>query len=127
MLVPGVARGGGDVGVEAAAIVALERESHEEPLAVRLLPVDLEAALGLVREEEQIRTVRAMDAHAAPARHVAGDRIARHRLTTLRVAHHQAVHALDAHALRAAHAVDEPLDERRLRRLLLVEVGDRAA
>src|SRR6476469_7792360 len=42
-----VSRGGGDVGVESPPIVAFEGESHEEPLAVGFLPVDLEAPLGL--------------------------------------------------------------------------------
>src|SRR5205823_4366217 len=114
---------GGDVGVESASIVPFERESDEEALTVGLLPVDLEATLGLVGEEEQIRTVGPVDAHAASARHVAGDRIPGHRLTALRVAHHEAVHALDANALRSAHTVDEPLDERGLGRLLLIEIG----
>ena len=90
----------GDVGVEAAAVVPLEREAHDEALPLRLLPVDLEPALGLVREEQQVRAVGAVDAHPAPARDVADDRVARHRLAALGVADHQPVDALDAHALR---------------------------
>src|SRR5262245_41290369 len=59
-----------------------------------------------------------MDAHATPTRHVADDGIARHRLTTLRVPHHQSVDALNAHALRRArHGVDEALEHTRLWRL----------
>ena len=115
MFVPGSRDRGGDVGVQAAPVVPLERETHDEPLALRLLPVDLEPALRLVRQEQQVRTVGAVDAHAAAARHVAGHRIARHRLAALGVADHQPVDALDLHALRAAHALDQPLDERRLR------------
>ena len=53
MFVPVSRHRGGDVGVQAAAVVALEREPHEEALALRLLPVDLEPALRLVREESR--------------------------------------------------------------------------
>ena len=46
------------VGVEAAPVVPLEREAHHEALALRLLPVDLEPALRLVREQQQVRDSR---------------------------------------------------------------------
>ena len=108
---------------KSAPVVALERQAHDEPLTLRLLPVDLEAALRLVREQQQIGTVRAVNADAAPARHVADDRIAGHRLATLRVANHQPVDALNANALRAAHAVDESLEDVGLRRLAFLGVG----
>src|SRR5207237_6159046 len=101
--------------IQAAPIVALEREPDEEALALRLLPINLEAALGLVRQQEQVRAITAVNAHAASARDVPHHRVARHRLTALRVAHHESIHALNPDALRAADAVDEPLERARLR------------
>src|SRR5215213_8613111 len=68
---PGGADRRGDVGVEAAAVVAVELEAHHEALPLLLLPVDLEPPLRLVRQEQQVRAVRPVDAHPAPARHVA--------------------------------------------------------
>ena len=128
MSVPVELTADGDVGVETAAIVALEREANDEPLALRFLPVDLEPPLRLVREQQQVRTIRAMDAHAAPARHVADDRIAGHRLTTLRVPHHQPVDALDANALRRPRTRSTSRsNDVRLRRLRSVDVRDRDA
>src|ERR1044071_6711026 len=53
----GRAHRAGDVGIEAAAVAALEREADEETLALRLLPVDLQAALRLVRQAPHARTV----------------------------------------------------------------------
>ena len=47
---PGSTDRRGDVGVKAAAIVAFEGEPNEEALTFRFLPIDLEAALGLVRK-----------------------------------------------------------------------------
>src|SRR5438105_2442841 len=105
--------GGGQVRIQAAAIRRLERESHDEALALCLLPIDLETALGFVRKKQQVRTVRPVYAHAPASGDITDNRIARYRLTTLRVPHHDAVDALDAHALAAANAVDEPLDDRR--------------
>src|SRR5207253_1344078 len=42
--------GGGEVGVEPAAVCRLERQTHHEFFALQLLPVDLEPALRLVHE-----------------------------------------------------------------------------
>src|SRR5262245_53495442 len=47
---PRGAHGGRDVRVQTAPVVALERETDEEPLALGLLPIDLEPALRLVGE-----------------------------------------------------------------------------
>ena len=54
--------------------LAVSGESHREALPLHLLPVDLQAALGLVRQQREVGTVAAMDAHAAAARDVADDR-----------------------------------------------------
>ena len=128
---PGVGDRRGDVRVETPPVVPLEREPHEKPLARRALPVDLEPALGLMCEEQQVGTVRPVNAHAASTRDVSRDRIARHGLAALRVADHEPVHALNLHALRAADAIDEALHERRLRSLsfrrIREEMPDREA
>ncbi len=71
---PRGADGRGEVGVQAAPIVGFEGQADREPLAFRLLPVDLQPALGLVRQEQQVGTVAAVDADAATARDVAHDR-----------------------------------------------------
>src|SRR5205085_2607206 len=90
----------GDIGVEPAPIRALERQAHEKELTFLLLPVDVETPLRLFREQQHVRTVRAMDAHAAAPRDIADYGIARHWLTTLGVAHHEPIDALDAHTAR---------------------------
>src|SRR5580704_8193178 len=120
----GGADGGGDVGVETAAVVSLERQANREALTLLLLPVDFEPAFRLVGEEQQVRTVGPVDADAAAARDVADHRVAGHRLTTLGVADHESVRALNADALApAAYAVDQALEGARLGRGVgLVEV-----
>src|SRR5438132_308265 len=84
--------------------------AHSSVIALGFRPVDLETPLRLMCEKQQVRTVSAMDAHAAATRHVADDGIARHRLTALCIAHHDAVDALDPDAPRPAHPVDEALE-----------------
>src|SRR5581483_11890272 len=118
------ADGGGDIVVEAAAVVCLERQANGEALALLLLPVDLEPALRLVGQEEQVRTVGPVNADTPPAGDVADNRVPRDRLTTLGVAHHEAVGALNADAFApAADAVDQALERAGLGRSgFLVEV-----
>src|SRR5690242_6012019 len=111
------ADGGSDVGIEAAPVVSLERESDEEPLALRLLPIDFEPPLRLVCEEQEIWAIASMDAHAPTAGDISDDRVSWHWLAALGVANHQPVHPLDSHTLRAPHAIDEPLQRARLRRV----------
>src|SRR6476620_4639887 len=66
-----------------------------------------------------------MDADPSTACHVAHDRVAGHRLTTLCVPHHQSIDALDANALRRARdAVDEPLEHILLRWLRLLDIRE---
>src|SRR6185503_17496351 len=94
------------------------------PFTSRLLPIDLEPALGFMRQQQEIRTVRTVNAHTTAACHIPDHGIARHRLTALRVAHHQSVDALNANALgRARDAVDEALEDVRLGRLPRFELG----
>src|SRR5437764_10398664 len=44
--------GGGDIRIQATAIIPFEGEPHEETLSLRFLPVDLQATLRLVREQQ---------------------------------------------------------------------------
>src|SRR6185437_7906118 len=95
-----VGHGFGDVGVETSTIGRLEGQPNEEELAIHFLPIDVQTSLGLVRQEQDVGAVGAVDAYSAAARHVADHRITGYGLAALGVAHHEAVHALDAHALR---------------------------
>src|SRR5712675_663406 len=52
--------GGGEIGVESAAIGCLERQANHELLSLELLPIDLEPALRLLNEHEKVRTIRAV-------------------------------------------------------------------
>src|SRR6185312_8149078 len=92
---PGRAHGGGDVGVQAAPVVGDHRQTDSEALTFHFLPIDLQAALGLVRQDQEVGTVTPVNAHTAAPRHVADDRIAGYRLTALRIPHHEPVGPLN--------------------------------
>ena len=123
----GFAHGLGEIGIQAASVGRLNGQSNHKPLTLALLPVDVEPSLRLVREEEEVWTVPAVDTHTAPPRDVADHLVARYRLAALRVAHHQAVDTLNTNPLRRArpfHAVEQPLQRAWLERglVFLVDV-----
>src|SRR5258706_9565700 len=113
--------GGGEVGVESAAVGCLERQANHELLSLELLPVDLEPALRLLNEHEKVRTIRAVNANASSPCYIPHNRVPGYRLTTLRVPNHQPIDALNADALRrAANTIHEPIQ-----RTLFRSVGRR--
>ena len=64
-----------------------------------------------MRQQEQVRTIPAVNAHAASAGDIANDLISGHGLTTLRVPHEQAIRALNPDALtRPSHAIDNAFE-----------------
>src|SRR5687767_8496968 len=80
---PGSGDGRGEIGVQAAAIGCLQREADDEPLAFGFLPVDLETPFGLVSQQQEIGTIRAVNADATPSGDIPDHGIARDRLTAL--------------------------------------------
>src|SRR2546426_9168397 len=66
-----------DVGIQAAPVLSAHGQAHDKRLPLRFLPVDLDATLGLGREEEQIGAVRAVDRDAAPLGDVANHQVDR--------------------------------------------------
>src|SRR5687768_2293940 len=106
---------GGEIGIQAAPVGGLERQPHHKLLALQLLPVDLEPALRLLYEHEQVGTIGAMNADTAPSRYIPHNLVSGHGLTALGVAHHHPVDALDPYTFRRpTHAVDEPVQRARL-------------
>src|SRR6266436_1685824 len=112
--------GGADVGIEAPAVLAAHRQSYHEGLSLRFLPVDLDAAFGLGREQEEIGTIRAVDGDTAALGDVSHHQVARHRLAALSIPHHQPVHPLDLDAASQADALHHAAEGRRLWRLELL-------
>ena len=107
-----------EVRVEPTAVGGFERQTHHEFLTFQLLPIYLEATLGLLNQHQQVGTIRAMDAHPPAPSYIPHNRVAGYGLTTLGVADHHAVDALDADPLGgAADFVHQPVERAGLRRL----------
>src|SRR5882757_2209865 len=68
--------GGGEVGVESATVGCLERQANHELLSLELLPVDLEPALRLLNEHEEVRTIRTVNANASSPCYIPHNRVA---------------------------------------------------
>src|SRR5687768_7153048 len=51
----------GEIRVKTATVGSIENEPHHEPLALELLPVDIESSLRLEHQHQEIRTIRPMD------------------------------------------------------------------
>ena len=102
-----------EIGVQAAAIVGLNvsRTVNRSP-SISCQSISRRRS-GSCARNEQVGAVAPIDADAPSARHVAHDRVAGHRLTTLRVANHQTVGALNPDAFGPTpEPVDQPLDGR---------------
>src|SRR4051794_15597478 len=94
----------GEILEQAVAVPRVDLQLDLERLLVLALPVDADEALGILAQRGRVRAVVAVDRDAAPERHVADDRVARHRPAALREAQHDVVDTLDPDAVGVARA-----------------------
>ena len=94
-----------DRGQQPLPVLDLHRQPHGVARAAsrrRLVPLDVDAALGVVQQVDDVRAGRGVDRHALAARDVADDLLAADRIAAARAEHHQVVDARDLDLLFAA-------------------------
>ena len=100
-----------NIGIQPAAIVPLHGQTHDEALAGHLVPINVKASFRLVRQQQQVGTITAMNTDAASSRDVPHHPVPGHRLTTLGITHQQSIRALNPDPLPGSpHAIHDAFE-----------------
>ena len=82
-----------DLGQHALAVLDLHRQAHDvgRLIGAGAVPLDVDAALGIEHQVDDVRTAERVHRHALAARDVADDLLAANRVAALRAEHHHIV------------------------------------